>query len=53
MVRIDLPDTRFNPFGDNLSDDAIVDEEVPYSAYKDDTEGVSTRVILRNGVSSY
>lgn len=52
-LKIDLPDTRFTPFGTNNSEDNIVQEEIPFTAYFDSISNFTARVELRNDISSY
>lgn len=53
LLRIDFPRAVFKPFGQNLAEDAIVNEEISFTAFRDTVSGASTKVLLRNAVSSY
>lgn len=52
-LKIDLPDTRFKPFGTNNSEDSLVQEEIPFTSFFDSISNFSARVELRNDISSY
>jgi len=52
-LRIDLPDVRFQPFNANNSEDNLIQEEINYIAQYDTQSTFTTRVVLRNDVTSY
>ncbi|MBU1082461.1 MAG: hypothetical protein KKB59_18390, partial [Spirochaetes bacterium] len=52
-LKIDIPDARFQPFGSNNSEDNIIQEEISFDAQYDTLSGFTTKVALRNDVSSY
>ena len=53
LLRIDFPDARFQPFGQNISEDNIVQEEISFIGVLDTVSDVSTKVLLRNNISTY
>jgi len=53
QLRVDFPNTLYRPFADNLSEEDLINEEIEYDAYFDETESVTARVVLRNGITSY
>jgi len=56
-LQIDLADVRINPFFPSASEDSILQQEVPFTIYKDTLGDLrknwSTRVFLVNDVTSY
>lgn len=52
-LRVVNPEIYLNPYQTNLGEDAIVDEDVPYTAFENNAQGYLTRMILVNDVASY
>jgi len=44
---------QFDTYNTNIGEDNIVDEDIPFSSFYDDTEGHSARMVLINDVASY
>jgi len=53
MLRFDLPDVRLMPFNANLSSDGIVEEEISFTAYRDENDDREIFVRLRNDIAGY
>lgn len=53
LLRVDLPDVRLNAYDTNITVDELVEQEIPFSAYYDDTEGHLAEVLVVNNVTSY
>lgn len=53
MLRFDFPDTRYESFGANLSEDGIVNEEINFTAFRDPIEKREINVRLRNAIANY
>lgn len=53
MLRFDIPNARVEPFHPNLSNDAVVEEVVSFTAYRDVYDGREVKVRLRNVVTVY
>jgi hypothetical protein len=53
MLRFDFPDSRYESFGTNLTEDGIVNEEINFTAFRDATESREINVRLRNAVADY
>jgi len=52
-LRFDMPDCRFQPFNANLSEDAICNEEISFTAYRDTSDKREIQVMLRNITAAY
>lgn len=48
-----LPNIQFGSYNQNISQDDIVNENVPFDAFHDETEGYISQVLLVNGIASY
>lgn len=53
MIRFDLPNVRFQPFNAKLEEDAIVNEEISFTAFRDDEDEREVQVRLRNAEADY
>ena len=53
-LRISYPNTQYEVFGADLTEDDVINQEIPFIAnYDEDGDKETVRVVLRNGVSSY
>lgn len=52
-LQMDFPNVVYRAFSDNLSEENLVNEEIEFDAYFDETESVTTRVVLINAISTY
>ena len=57
-LQFDLADTRIDPFFPEAAEDSLLQEEIPFTVYKDTSSGDqkkdwSVRVFLVNSISSY
>lgn len=52
-IQFTLPETHFDPYQTNLSQDEIMNEEVPFQGFYNTTAGYFTRAILVNDVTAY
>jgi len=53
-LRISYPNTQYEVFGADLTEDDIINQEIPFIGnYDEDDDKETVRVVLRNGVSSY
>jgi len=53
MLRIDLPNVRLKPFNANLGNDDVIQEEIDFTAYRDENDGREVEMRLRNATASY
>jgi len=53
MLRFDFPCVRFEPFGTNLTEDGIVNEEISFTAFRDPSEKREINVRVRNDIANY
>jgi len=53
LLRVDLNHVVFDPFNDNVSEDDLVVEDIPFNAYYDSTDSRTCKILLRNAISSY
>lgn len=53
MLRFDLPNVRLQPFGPNLGEDAVLQEDIEFTAYRDGDDGREIKTRLRNAVTAY
>lgn len=52
-LRIDLPNVRLLPFNANLTGDDIVNEEINFTAFRDEDDERDIQIRLRNSISDY
>jgi len=53
LLRFDFPNVRLNVFTPNLSAEEIVNEEIPFTAYRDSNDEREVFCRLRNAIATY
>ena len=52
-LQISFAQTKYGVFGDDVTADDIINEEVPFEAESDNNDNELCKVVLRNSISSY
>jgi hypothetical protein len=53
LLRFDLNHVIFDPYAANISEDDLIQEDIPFNAYFDSTDSRTAKIVLRNDVANY
>lgn len=53
MLRFDLPNVRLMPFDANLGEDAVMQEDIDFTAFRDSNDEREVHVRLRNDITAF